>query len=63
MEEAWEMSENVGEGQHSARGCLSFLCRRPSHIAPDLVAKPILDVGFLGRDKPVSPRMLMVLAI
>lgn len=49
--------------QHLARRSLSFLCRGPSRVGPGLVAKTILDVGFLGWDKPVSPSNLMVLVI
>lgn len=47
---AWRkpgMPENMEVKQHFARGHLSFPCREPIHAAPDLVAKTILDVGFL----------------
>lgn len=49
------MPENM-EGKHFARGHVSFLCRGPSHVNPDLVDKTILDVKFLGQEKnPLAP--------
>lgn len=41
------MPENMEVKQHFARGPFSFLCRGAIHAASDLVAKTILDVGFL----------------
>lgn len=54
------MPENMEGEQHFARGQLYFLCRGLSHADTDLVAKTILDVGFLGREKHVSSRNLTV---
>lgn len=42
------MPETMEVEHHFARRRLSFLCRRPILAAPDLVAKTILDVAFLG---------------
>lgn len=50
------MPENMEGKQQFARGHLSFLCRGPSHVGPHMVAKTILDVGFLGWEKAVSPQ-------